>query len=60
MDEERCPAIVRNKLAVHISFNEKILQFALENWPDEDAMYRRQNKSGPFQYNDNVYQNLGL
>jgi len=60
MDEERCPAIVRNQLAVHISFNEKILQFALENWPDEDARYRREDKIGPFQYNYDVYRRLGL
>lgn len=60
MDEERCPAIVRNQLAVHISFNEKILQFALENWPDEDARYRREDKIGPFQYYYDVYQRLGL
>lgn len=43
MDSERCPVIIRNELAIHISFNAKILQYALENWPES---YERKLKEG--------------
>lgn len=59
MDMERCPAILREKTAIHISFNEKILEYALENWPT----YIDSNKSikdGPYYYNDSRYKILGL
>ena len=60
MDLNRCPAILRNELAVHVSFSSKILQFALEDWPIEDNQYRNAGKIGPFQYNEKVYEKLGL
>jgi hypothetical protein len=59
-DTERCPPLIRNALALHISFNAKILQLALERWPDVHANYRRTNQTGPFYYNVNQYQRLGL
>ena len=34
MDQDRCPPIIREHLAVHISFNASILQHALQNWSD--------------------------
>jgi hypothetical protein len=48
MDGERCPSILRNALAVHISFNAAIMQHTLESWPASDASLRAQGKSGPF------------
>lgn len=59
MDEELCPAIVKHELAIHVSFNAKILQYALENWP----IYVERNKGrmeGPYYYNGDVYASLGL
>ncbi|MBO4389032.1 MAG: TIR domain-containing protein [Spirochaetales bacterium] len=58
-DEELCPAIARDALAVHISFNSKILQYALENWPDFFEEHKRDEK-GPYRYGSNVYEKLGL
>lgn len=60
MNSEKCPPIIRNELAVHISFNSKILQYALENWPTSDEIYRSDNKTGAYYYKDEVYKNLGL
>ena len=60
LDSVYCPALMRDNLAVHISFNAKILQFALENWPNNDKHYRKNGKIGAYYYNDEVYRKLGL
>lgn len=60
MDSQRCPAIIRDKLAVHISYNAKILQHALENWPVFYENAKREGKTGAYYYADEVYEKLGL
>lgn len=59
MDKEHCPAILKDVLAVHVSFNSKIIQHALENWT---KVYEniKANKTGPYYYNDEIYTKLGL
>ena len=59
-DYDLCPALMRNHLAIHISFNARILQYALENWPDSAAKHERDGETGPFYYKDEVYKQLGL
>ena len=59
-DADRCPPIVQEELAVHISFNAAIMQHALENWPHSHATYREQNKTGPYYYTESAYKKLGL
>jgi hypothetical protein len=59
MDSDLCPAILRGWLAAHVAFKAKIIQHALENFPNE--YYRIQaSASGPRYYNDDVYKKLGL
>ena len=60
MDETRCPLILRDQLAVHVTFNAAIIQHALENWPSSHASHVAQNDTGPYFYKDSVYQQLGL
>lgn len=60
MDTERCPPLLREALAVHISFNPAIMEHALQRWPTSDATYRHQGKTGAYYYGDNTYQTLGL
>lgn len=60
MDSNRCPALIRDNLAIHISFNAKILQYALENWPASFEQKKKENKTGPYYYPEEVYENLGL
>ena len=60
VDSELCPALIRDHLAVHISFNSKILQYALEDWPSSDESLRREGKAGAYYYNEAVYNKLGL
>lgn len=59
-DDELCPSLMKNNLAVHICFNSKILQYALENWPESDRSYRSQGESGGYYYKDSVYEKMGL
>ena len=59
-DVEKCPPIIRDALAVHVSFNAAIIQYALDNWPLRHQKYRRENKTGPFYYKTTVYSRLGL
>jgi hypothetical protein len=58
MDSEKCPPILKNTLAIHIPFGCKIMQYALENWPDEHYLYQKNNKCGAYYYKDNVYEKL--
>ena len=60
MDEDLCPAIVKDELAVHISFNARILQHALENWPAFVEHNKDLIKKGPYYYKREVYASLGL
>lgn len=60
MDTDKCPALMRDHLAVHISFNSRILQYALENWPSSYEQYSKEGKSGAYYYKDSVYKELGL
>jgi hypothetical protein len=59
-DSERCPPVIRDKLAIHISFNAAIMQYALENWPDSHYRYTREGKTEPFHYTQETYSRLGL
>lgn len=59
-DIDRCPAIIRDELVVHVSFNHKIIKYALDNWP---ASYQRLKASGEKNaryYPDNIYKSLSL
>lgn len=59
-DDDRCPPIICDELAVHVSFNARIIQYALENW--ESGHFNRQQEgiSGARHYPAEVYQKLGL
>ncbi len=59
-DDERCPPIVSDKLAVNISFNANILQYALENWPDFHFKKQQEGDDTSYHYKDSVYKDLGL
>ena len=60
MDSQRCPPSLHAELAIHISFNTAILQYALENWPASHTAHSQKNESGPYYYKETVYKELGL
>jgi len=59
-DDARCPAIISDELALHISFSPKILEYALDNWLSSDEQFRRDGKTGPYHYIESVYASLGM
>lgn len=59
-DKELCPPIIQNELVVHVSFNAKIIQHALENWESEYYELKKRNEIGARYYSQSVYNELGL
>ncbi len=60
MDSKLCPAILNDELAIHVSFNQKIIEYAIDNWYDSHKTYRAQDETGPYYYKESVYTQLGL
>ena len=60
IDEQRCPLIIKEKLAIHVSFNQKIIELAMENWPLKSTNLKLQYFSGPYYYENSVYTSLNL
>jgi len=60
MDENRCPPILSEALCMNVSFNQKIIEFSLDNWLTQHYSLRKENKGGAYYYNTNIYNNLGL
>ena len=59
-DEDLCPPIIRDELAIHISFNARIVQHALEYWSTEYYDLKREGISEARLYPSAVYQKLEL
>jgi hypothetical protein len=59
MDADRCPVGLRVCLAAHVAYKARIIQHALDNFPDEHSRLQA-SASGPRYYNDDVYKGLGL
>lgn len=55
-----CPATIYDELVVYIPYRRKIMEHAMNTWPDDHLAYKRAGKSGPFKYKDEIYQRLGL
>jgi hypothetical protein len=52
MDADRCPAIIRDELVVHVPFGVAPIKYALENWPEEYRRLKNQGTSGSRIYNN--------
>jgi len=60
INNDLCPPILRNQLAIHVPFGHKIIDFAIRYWPSWSKKHRQDGKAGPFYYEESVYNNLGL
>ena len=60
LDNTNCPSILKDELALHVSYNKRIIQKALEEWELLHNQYKREGKTGPYNYYDSVYRLLGL
>lgn len=59
-DENLCPPIIRDGLAVHVSFNAAIIKYALDDWENSHYKKRKKNDHQPEYYEASVYEKLGL
>ena len=59
MDSAHCPAIIRDEYVVHVDFKMKIIQHALNQFPDE-YFKRPLGATGSRHYSNDVYQRLGI
>lgn len=60
LDNDNCPAILRNELVMHVSFNAKIIEYALDNWPSQSSSIESKGGTGPYYYKMETYNSLGL
>jgi len=60
IDKDRCPPILLDRLALHISFNQKIVEKAIAEWTSLDDECKQNNQTGPRWYKADVYSQLGL
>jgi hypothetical protein len=60
-DADLCPpAVVKDKIyTIHLSFNAKIIKYALDEFPDAYDTYKNV-REGNWYYKDSVYKELGL
>lgn len=56
--DELCPPIIRDELAMFINYGQKIMNYALNNWPTQYELEKRNNKRGSFYYPETVYDKL--
>lgn len=59
-DEDLCPPIIRDELVIHVCFNPRIVQYALETWESKYKELKVEGKSGAFFYVPEAYKRLGL
>ena len=59
-DDELCPSTIKdNVYTIHVSFELKIMQYALDNFPD-DYRDNKDGKNHNYLYKDSVYERLGM
>ena len=59
-DADLCPSTIGDDAyTIHVSFNAKIIQYALDNFPDAYYKYKNE-KHGNYYYKDSVYESLNL
>jgi hypothetical protein len=56
--DDLCPPILKPDLAMYINFGQKIMNYALNNWPKQHETEKRNGEKGPFYYPDKIYDSL--
>lgn len=59
MDQNLCPPILRGEAVIHVSFNSKIIKYALDDFVDGIVNLKASGETD-FYYKDSVYKALGL
>ena len=59
-DDLKCPPIIKENLSIHISFNSKIIKYALDNWPNSHKEKKKAGINSTYHYVEDVYEKLGI
>ena len=59
-DADLCPAILEGELTLHVSFNQRIIEKAMRDWPSLHESYKKEDKISDYYYKTSVYNDLGL
>lgn len=59
-DVDLCPPIIRDELVIYVSFQPRIIQYSIENWPGQWSRLKQNGEQGAYYYRDDVYRALGL
>ena len=60
MDNNLCPPLLKDKLAIHIPFGHNALNYALNHWPSSHENYKKEGKTGAYTYKESVYESYGV
>lgn len=60
LDLERCPPLLRDASALHVSFNPKVLEHALDMWPDYLSQIPAEARYPWYAFEPSVYVRLGV
>ncbi|RYY44914.1 MAG: molecular chaperone Tir [Chitinophagaceae bacterium] len=59
-DIDRCPGTVRDVLAIHISYEMKIIAYAIDKWPESHFRHLQKRDTTSYNYPTEIYSKLGL
>lgn len=59
-DTKKFPAIIKDKLVIHIPFKLKPIKWAIDNWPNRIAYWTKQNNLSPKVLTDKTYKEMGI
>ena len=58
--DDLCPPILKDELAIYVPFGQKIIDYALNNWPSIHSSHKSNGDTGAYYYKKEVYDRLGL
>jgi len=59
VDSKLCPPLLKDKLAIHTHFGQKIINHALNKWPDLHTTHsKKEDTKCAYHFKDSVYDNL--
>lgn len=56
--DELCPPVLRDKLAIFVPFERKVVKLAINTWAESDKKYREKGEISNRYYLDSVYKSL--
>ena len=58
--DDLCPPILKDELAIYVPFGQKIIDYALNNWPSNHSSHKSNGDTGAYYFKKEVYEQLGL